>query len=325
MSKVTRFIITVVLAAALSMAGIYVWNPAARRVGTLAEMTGSFAEFEKCFVTEVLGTEDINNYEITDTKNIIGIKTFFKETEISYTGRAGDVQEFEGANTYRVILVVGDEKVSFDMDAEGGHIYYYGNEYSVNDAADMVAFHTNLPQTADTAISRFQAMGRQLAESVADYLEILKGKAGTLVGEYLEPIYKEYVDHMLVSSQMSNEQLSREDVIEKIKRAQAIKYLVQKYDLEPEESLIDEQLKVVWETAESDIEASLGLETLIRELGISADDFWNVYQREGQRTAWRISNLEKYIADNNLPSIDEMIEELDAELVIHDKEYFDSI
>ena len=130
---------------------------------------------------------------------------------------------------------------------------------------------------------------------------------------------------MLVSSQMSNEQLSKEDVIERIKRAQAIKYLAQKYDLEPENALIDEQLKVVWETAESDIEASLGLETLIRELGISADDFWNVYQREGQRTAWRISNLEKYIADNNLPSIDEMIEELDAELVIHDEEYFDSI
>jgi len=323
MSKVTRFIITAVLAATLSMAGLYVWNPAARRVGTLAEMTGEFSGFEKCFVTETLGTEDINNYEITETGNILGIQTFLKDTEISYTGRAGDVQEFDGGNTYRVILVLNGEKVSFDMDAEGGHIYYYGNEYAVNDAADMVAFHTNLPQTVDTAISRFQAMGRQLAESVAAYLEILKGKAGTLVGEYLEPIYKEYVDQILNSSQLTNEQVSREDVIEKIKRAQAIKYLAQKYDLEPEEALIDEQLKMVWETAESDIEASLGLETLIRELGISADDFWNVYQREGQRTAWRISNLEKYIADNNLPSIDEMIEELDAEFVIHDKEYFD--
>lgn len=326
MTRAKKIFLVVILSVIIIAAGLYIWNPEARSIETLAEMTGEFSGFEKCFVTEMLGTETINNYEITENKNVIGIKQFLKDTEISYVKRSnGNKQEFSGLDTYRVILVIGTEKTAFDMDAEGEHIYYDGREYTVKDTDDMFGFHTNLPQTADTAISMYQSMGRQLAESVAAYLEILKGKAGTLIGEYLEPIYKEYVDHMLNSGKMTNSELSREDVIESIKRAQAIEYLIKKYNLEPEKSMIEEEIQATRQVAESDIETSVGIENMIREMGISADDFWNVYTYEGHLYGWRMSNLEQYIADNNLPSIDEMIDEVDAKFVIYDEEYFDSI
>ena len=325
MSKGKKIFISVILAAVLAFAGLYVWNPEARKVSTLAELTGDFAEFERCFVTEIIGVEDTNLYELTEKEDIINMKKFLKEAEISYVGRVGDVKEFDGSTTYRMVLALDDNRFEFEMDVDGKHIYAGDVEYMVTDSADMILFHESLPQTLDTAASRFQALGQQLAEHVAEYLEILKGKAGTVIGEYLEPIYKEYVDHMLNNGKVTNAGMSREDVIENIKRAQFVNYLAEKYNLEPEKAFIDEQVQMTRQIAESDIDASVGVEALIRELGISADDFWNVYQWEGQRTAWCISNIEQYIADNNLPSIEEMMEEMDTEFIIHDQAYFDSI
>ena len=55
MTRAKKIFLVAILSVIIIAAGLYVWNPAARSIETLADMTDEFSGFEKCFCDRSAG------------------------------------------------------------------------------------------------------------------------------------------------------------------------------------------------------------------------------------------------------------------------------
>ncbi|MBQ4650137.1 MAG: hypothetical protein IJB73_05490 [Firmicutes bacterium] len=321
MTKGKKIFAAAVLAVIVLIAALYVWNPVARKPATLAELVGIHAEFEQAYVTEIIGTSTINTYDINVEKSasMTSLKTFLKETEIEYVGRADKVLHFEGNTSYNVIFIDDDHRCEIRMDRTGAHIYFGGIEYTVKDSEDMVPFRTSLPGTASTAANRVKAYAEQLTDAAMEYLQVLKGRPAVVIGEYIEPVHKEYFDLLYASNRAAGTDISEEEVLEKIKEMQVVKQQAQEHGLEPSDEEIAMEVANQQAIAASDTEAQLMQELYIESLGISQKDYWEFYYPAQLRIALRKYSVEAYIEENNLQTIDEIMEGMNMEVVMYDE------
>lgn len=160
--------------------------------------------------------------------------------------------------------------------------------------------------------------------SPLSYSEIQgENRENMIVGQILgRPISKAYFALRVNLYKVCNSSNPLDEAWESLKKETVAIDFAQKKNLIPSEDEIKSAVEAERELIYSDEDSKIGLYYLLNQIGLTEDEYWEVYKTEYETPVNLIkTKVNIYLLENNLPELD--YSQVEAEIT--DEEFFDSL